>query len=451
MGQGLHLRLDRRSVMAGNLAGVLTSALGWTRAASAEPSAAGGVTALQAAQAAANSRPGARTTPARVLPVPDDVDPATCRLVEGPYSSFWNIDPPSEAAWREVLSKAARAAQPREAELRRRLGVSIAPTTLGGVNAFVLTPAHIPPAHLGQVVFHIHGGGYVFGGGESGTGEAAIMAAHGGYKVIAIDYRMPPDHPYPAALDDLVAAWRALTAMTDPHRVAVEGTSTGGGLALALMLRLKAGRLPMPAAIAPGSPWSDLTKTGDSYWTNEWVDNVVVSYDRYLARAARLYANGHDLRDPELSPVYGDLGGFPPAILTAGTRDLFLSNTVRVHRKLREAGVAADLQVFEGLSHAQCNADPFAPRDPRGLHGGSSLLRCAPAALAALGPPSPVDQSLGRKSPPIEEGPREGARLTSRRLRSVCGQIERCSRAAGGRTPTAIWDDSLGARRLLEA
>ena len=187
------------------------------------------------------------------------------------------------------------------------------------------------------------------------------MAAYGGYKVISIDYRMPPDHPYPAALDDLVAAWRALSATTDPRRVAVEGTSTGGGLTLALMLRMKAEHLPMPAAIAPGSPWSDLTKTGDSYWTNEWVDNVVVSYDGYLARAARLYAHGHDLRDPELSPVYGDLSGLPPAILTTGTRDLFLSNTVRVHRKLREAGVDADLQVFEGLSHAQYNMDPFAP------------------------------------------------------------------------------------------
>ena len=91
---------------------------------------------------------------------------------------------------------------------------------------------------------------------------------------------------------------------------------------------------------------------------------MVVSYDAYLGRAARLYAHGNDLRDPELSPVYGDLSGLPPAMLTAGTRDLFLSNTVRLHRKLRklrEAGLDADLQVFEGLSHAQFNSDPFAP------------------------------------------------------------------------------------------
>ena len=117
----------------------------------------------------------------------------------------------------------------------------------------------------------------------------------------------------------------------------------------------------LPAAIAPGTPWSDMTDRGDTYKTNEWLDNILISYDGYLTHAARLYANGHDLRDPQLSPIYGDFHGFPPAILTSGTRDLFLSNTVRTHRKLRQAGVEAELQVFEGMSHAQYLLDPYAP------------------------------------------------------------------------------------------
>jgi acetyl esterase/lipase len=104
-----------------------------------------------------------------------------------------------------------------------------------------------------------------------------------------------------------------------------------------------------------------MTKTGDSYFTNEMVDNVLVSDDGRLHAEALLYANGHDLKDPQLSPVYGDMHGFPPTILTSGTRDLFLSNTVRVHRKLRQAGVEAELQVFEGLSHAQYYGDIAAP------------------------------------------------------------------------------------------
>lgn len=316
---------------------------------------------FQERQTEANNKAGSRTPAARLIPVPDDLDPATTALVGAPYSSFWDLNPATDAEWRAVVAQAAQATSSRLTQQRAALGVSISATMIGGVRAYILTPREIPAAHRRQIVFHIHGGGYVFGPGEAGTGEAMLMAAYGRYKVVSIDYRMPPDAPYPAAMDDVTSAWRALAATTNPRRIAVEGTSTGGGMTLALMLRAKAENLPLPAAIAPGSPWSDLTGSGDSYKTNEWVDNVVVSYDGYLSRAARLYAHGHDLKDPQLSPVYGDLHGLPPAILTAGTRDLFLSNTVRVQRKLRQAGIEADLEMYEGLSHAQFNSDPTAP------------------------------------------------------------------------------------------
>jgi len=187
------------------------------------------------------------------------------------------------------------------------------------------------------------------------------MAAYGGFKVISFDYRMPPDYPYPAAMDDAMAVWKAALGLQNPRNMAIFGTSTGGGMTLAMILRAKQEGLPLPAAIAPGTPWSDLTETGDTYKTNEWLDNVLVSYNGYLSRAAQLYANGRDLKDPMISPIYGDFTGFPPAILTSGTRDLFLSLTVLTHRKLRRAGVEAELQVFEGMSHAQYNFDPYAP------------------------------------------------------------------------------------------
>lgn len=101
-----------------------------------------------------------------------------------------------------------------------------------------------------------------------------------------------------------------------------------------------------------------LSKTGDSFYANEWVDNILVTYDGVLGAAAALYANGHDLKEPYVSPIYGDFAGLPPTILTTGTRDLFLSLTVRAHRKLRRAGVEADLNVYEGMSHG-------AYQDPR--------------------------------------------------------------------------------------
>ena len=117
-------------------------------------------------------------------------------------------------------------------------------------------------------------------------------------------------------------------------------------------LRAKQLNLPLPGAIASGTPMSDMTKIGDTFYTNEMVDNVLVSRDGFCDAGAKVYADGHDLKDPLISPVYGDYAGFPPTILTSGTRDLLLSNTVRVHRKLRDAGVESVLQVFEGQSHA---------------------------------------------------------------------------------------------------
>jgi acetyl esterase/lipase len=317
---------------------------------------------LEASQNRDNAKPGPRSVPAREIPVPHDVSAAAQALVAAPYRvPAWDANPPDADAWRALVHRLAEASLPGIARARAALGVTMEPTTIGGVPGFIFTPRSMPDAHRNQVIYNIHGGGYVYGPGESGTIEAVLISGIGGYKVIAVDYRMPPDAPYPAAMDDAMAGYKAVLASTDPTHLAVIGTSTGGGMTLALMLRAKAEGVSLPAAMAPGTPWADLTETGDSYKTNEWVDNVLVSYSGYLTHAAALYANGHDLHDPQLSPIYGDFHGLPPAILTTGTRDLFLSNTVRTHRKLREAGVDAELQVFEGFSHAQYLFDVDAP------------------------------------------------------------------------------------------
>lgn len=317
---------------------------------------------LEAPQSAANATAGPRSLPPRTITPPQaDISPQAQALVAAPYRTpAWNVNPPDAAGWRTIIAKLAAASLPGLARARDMLGVTMTATTLNGVPGYILTPRTIPPAHANQIIYNLHGGGYVYGPGESGMAEAILMAGIGGYKVIAVDYRMPPDAPYPAAMDDAMAGYKAVLAMTDAKHVGVVGTSTGGGMALALMLRAKTEGVPLPAAIAPGTPWSDMTETGDTYKTNEWVDNVLVSYGGYLSHAAALYAAGHDLKDPQLSPIYGDLTGLPPAILTSGTRDLFLSNTVRTHRKLRRAGVEASLNIYEGLSHAQYLFDPSA-------------------------------------------------------------------------------------------
>jgi acetyl esterase/lipase len=269
--------------------------------------------------------------------------------------------PQSAEEWKALVAQAAQFELTRIAQLRRLFDVDVTERTIAGVRCYEVTPKNIPPKNRRRLLVNVHGGGYVFGPGEAGTLEAITMAGFSGMKVISIDYRMPPDFPYPAAMDDAMAVWQAVVKLANPARIGLFGTSTGGGMTLAMVQRAKSEGLPLPAAIAPGTPWSDLTKTGDTYFTNESLDNALGGYEPLLSAAARLYAHGIDLKDPRLSPVYGDFAGFPPTILTTGTRDLFLSNTVRVHRKLREAGVEAQLEVYEGQSHAQYIADPSAP------------------------------------------------------------------------------------------
>jgi acetyl esterase/lipase len=299
--------------------------------------------------------------PAKTLPVPTDVSPEMQKIIAAPRNPTWNVLWKTGEEWRAAANaQAAKTVQGIPA-MRERLHVTMQPATMDGVRAYIVTPDVIPPEHRDKLLIHVHGGCYVMFPGESGTSEAIMMAGLGHFKVISVDYRMPPEGYFPAALDDAMTVYKAALKTSDPKNMAVFGTSAGGALVLEMMLQAKQQGLPLPGAIAPGTPMSDVTKTGDTFYTNEMVDNVLVSRDGSCDAGTRVYAHGHDLKDPLLSPVYGDMHGFPPAILTTGTRDLLLSNTVRVHRKLREAGVDAQLEVFEGQSHAQYQFDDRAP------------------------------------------------------------------------------------------
>ncbi len=299
--------------------------------------------------------------PARTIPVPDTVSPQMQKLIAAPLSPTWNVIPKTTEEWKAQVAAGAAATMQALPALRAKLGVKVEPVTIGGVKAYMVTPRNVPPENVNRLLVHVHGGCYVSGPGESGTTEAVLMAGFGHFKIISVDYRMPPDHPYPAALDDAMAVWKAAVKMADPKNMAIFGSSAGGALTLSMVLRAKRDHLPLPAAIAPGTPMADLTNSGDTFRTNAMLDNVLVAPDASCDKRAALYTNGHDLKDPMLSPLFGDMHGFPPAILTSGTRDLLLSNTVRVHRKLRQAGVEAFLQVYEGQSHAQYSRDVDAP------------------------------------------------------------------------------------------
>jgi epsilon-lactone hydrolase len=314
-----------------------------------------------APQALGQAPSGAREVPARSVPVPETVSPQVQKLIGAPLTPTWNVIPSTPDEWKAQVNAGAEATVKTLPALREALKVKVEPMTIDGVKAYMVSAVDIPPENQNRLLVHVHGGCFVSFPGESGTAEAIYLAGFGRLKVISVDYRMPPDHPYPAALDDAMTVWKAAVKMADPKKMAIFGSSAGGNLTLAMVLRAKQEGLPLPAAIAPGTPMSDLTGAGDTFQTNAILDNVLVSYDASCTKRAALYTAGRDLKDPLLSPVYADMHGFPPTILTSGTRDLLLSNTVRVHRKLRQAGVEAVLQVFEGQAHAQYYRDVTAP------------------------------------------------------------------------------------------
>ena len=219
---------------------------------------------------------------------------------------------------------------------------------VAGVRVVEIIPPGPPTGEGGPVLLDIHGGALVGGGGEAGRLMSSISAQRAGLRTWAVDYRMPPNHPYPTPLDDCLAVYRALLSDTPAERIVVAGASAGGNLAAAMLLRAREAGLPMPAALVLLSPEVDLTESGDTFATNVGVDYVLLDG---LGASIALYADGHDLTDPLLSPLFGDLTGFPPTFLQSGTRDLFLSNTVRMHRALRDHGVDAELHVWEAMPH----------------------------------------------------------------------------------------------------
>jgi epsilon-lactone hydrolase len=304
---------------------------------------------------------GPRQVPAKVLAVPADVSPQMQEIVARPLNPDWNDQWKTGEEARRYADKQAAAVVKTIPPLLDRMHVKMEASTMDGVRVHVITPDEIPGQNRNRVLVHVHGGCYVLFPGESGTPEAIMMAGFGHFKIIAVDYRMPPEAYFPAALDDAMKVYKAVIKDTKPKNVGIFGTSAGGALTLEMVLKAKQDGLPMPGAISSGTPMSDVTQTGDSFYTNEKVDNVLVSPNGFCHASALIYAHGHDLHDPLLSPVYGDMHGFPPTILTTGTRDLLLSNTVRVHRKLRELGVDAALNVFEAQSHAQYTFDDRVP------------------------------------------------------------------------------------------
>lgn len=287
---------------------------------------------------------------ARVIPIPTTISPEAQKALASPMftATVWPAVE-DKAGWKSLIAERDKFMAEMFFAARKPFRGSTEAHALGQSTLYELTPESIPERNRHRAILYVHGGAYVMGGGELAAIAAEPLAKAMQCKVYSIDYRMPPDHPFPAAIDDLVEAWRYVVKRHAPANVGVTGVSAGGGLGASGVLKCRDLGLPLPGAAVWLTPESDLTESGDTFETNRDIDVVL---KKRLTEPNLLYANGHDLRDPYLSACFGDFTrGYPPTLLVSGTRDLFLSNTVTLHRALRRAGIEAELHVFEAMPH----------------------------------------------------------------------------------------------------
>lgn len=222
---------------------------------------------------------------------------------------------------------------------------------IAGIAVQEVVPKGYDSGNDGKALLYFFGGGHMVGSPSEDLPISAGLAQRLGLRVLVPHYRLAPEHPFPAALDDAAAVYEALVGSVGSGNLAVAGESAGGNLALATLLRSRDTGLPLPAAAALLSPWCDLTKTGNTQSAPEGFDPTL-DYEKTIRSGAPAYASEQALDHPLVSPVYGDFaGGFPPTLITTGTRDLFLSDCARLSTRMRQAGVDAGLHVWEGMWH----------------------------------------------------------------------------------------------------
>lgn len=249
--------------------------------------------------------------------------------------------------------------------------VAAAEIDAGGVAADWI---NVAASDAGRIVLYFHGGGYVMGSRNTHRGLAGRLARAAKARVLLPEYRLAPEYPFPAAVEDAVTCWRWLLSEDhDPRRMTIAGDSAGGGLALATLLALKAAGEPLPACAVALSPWTDLEAKGPTAKPGAVDDPMLTPAG--LHSGSRQYAPD-DLRNPLASPLHGDLEGLPPLLLQVGTREILLSDSTRFAEKARAANVDVTLDIGEGLIHVW-QIFPNVPEAQRAVERiGAFIARC---------------------------------------------------------------------------
>lgn len=242
-------------------------------------------------------------------------------------------------------------------------------------------------ADTSPVLLYLHGGAYVICSPRTHRRLTSALAREGGVRVLAPDYRLAPEHPFPAAVDDAVAAYAWLLEQgATPGQIAVAGDSAGGGLVVAMLVAARDRGLPMPASVVTISPWADLQVSSDSI-TSKSADDPMIAPDR-LRESAAHYLAGADARTPTASPVFADLTGLPPMLIHVGGREVLLDDARALARRAQACGVEATLEVHDEMIHVWHVFAGLAPEADDGVRRVAQFLRAHFVVDAPLGAPS---------------------------------------------------------------
>jgi phosphinothricin tripeptide acetyl hydrolase len=249
--------------------------------------------------------------------------------------------------------------------------VTATPVDAGGVPAEWIVP---PGAAEGRVLLYLHGGGYVVCSVNTHRDLIARVARAAGARGLGIDYRLAPEHPFPAAVEDATTAYRWLVSRgTDPARIAIAGDSAGGGLTLATLVALRDAGDPLPAAAVCLSPWVDLEGVGASMTTKAAVDPFVRK--EMIQFMAQQYLGDRNPRTPLAAPLYADLHGLPPLLIQVGTAEILLDDATRIAEHARAAGVEVSLDVWDDMVHVWQLFAPILPEGQQAIERSGAFIR----------------------------------------------------------------------------
>lgn len=250
-------------------------------------------------------------------------------------------------------------------------GTTIRPVSEAGVRGeWVLAPG----VREDRAVLFVHGGGFIIGSPAIYRHLVSRLALAAGCAVFSVDYRLAPEHPYPAPLADVLRAWRWLTSdALDASRVAAAGDSAGANLVLSALMRLRASAAPLPAAVVAMAPWTDLSVSGNSVNANRRADPYIPA--NLLRPVAAAYLRGADPRAPDASPLFGDFSRFPPMLVHVGSTEVLLDDALRLEQAAKRSGVDVRLKIWQGLPHVFQLFAPFVPEGRRSLQELGGFVR----------------------------------------------------------------------------